>query len=69
MGETQAELKELAQRRTDALLITLWWVKGTMDTYVEIVDLDKQPPAVTEVPVVPPATPNEVFKHPFAHIQ
>lgn len=67
MGETQPELKNLAQRRSDGQLVTLWWVKGTLDTYVEVVDLDKQPPAVTEVPVVPPATPNDVFLHPFAY--
>jgi hypothetical protein len=48
--------------------VTLWWVKGTLDTYVEIVDLKTQPPTVTEVPVLAPATPNEVYQHPFRYI-
>lgn len=66
--EPLAELKELASRKGDSLLVTLWWVKGTLDTYVEIVDLKTQPPTVTEVPVVAPATPNEVYNHPFRYI-
>lgn len=62
-----AELKELDRRRTGALAITLWWVKGTQHTYVEVIDMDAQPPTVTELPVVPPATAADVFNHPYAH--
>lgn len=62
------ELTELNQRRADAMLVTLWWVKGTLETYVEVVDLKTQPPTVTEIPVHPPATPNDVFMHPFRYI-
>jgi hypothetical protein len=59
--EPLVELTELDSRKGDGLLVTLWWVKGTLDTYVEIVDLKTQPPTVTEVPVLAPATPNEVY--------
>lgn len=62
------ELTELDQRRGDSMLVTLWWVKGTLETYVEVVDLKTQPPTVTEVPVHAPATPNEVFMHPFRYM-
>lgn len=62
------ELTELDQRRADGQLITLWWVKNTLHTYVEVVDLKTQPPTVTEIPVVPPATAHEVFAHPFRHL-
>lgn len=66
--EPLVELTELDSRKGDGLLVTLWWVKGTLDTYVEIVDLKTQPPTVTEVPVLAPATPNEVYAHPFRYI-
>lgn len=62
------ELTELAQRKGDGLLVTLWWVKDTLDTYVEVVDLKTQPPTVTEIPVHAPASPNDVFTHPFRYI-
>jgi hypothetical protein len=45
-----AELKELDRRRAGALAITLWWVKGTQHTYVEVIDMDAVPPTVTEIP-------------------
>lgn len=64
----QPELKELAHRKADAHLITLWWVRGTLDTYVEVIDTEQQPPVVYELPVRPPASPNDVFKHPFAYM-
>jgi hypothetical protein len=63
-----AELQELAHRKNDALMVTLWWVKGTLDTYVEVIDLKEQPPRVTEIPVRPPASPNDVFNHPFRYL-
>jgi hypothetical protein len=66
--EPLVELTELAQRRGDSMLVTLWWVKGTLETYVEVVDLKTQPPTVTEVPVQPPTSPNEVFTHPFRYM-
>lgn len=66
--EPLVELVELGQRRGDSMLVTLWWVKGTLDTYVELVDLKTQPPSVTEIPVQAPASPNDVFNHPFRYI-
>jgi hypothetical protein len=66
--EPLVELVELDQRRGDSMLVTLWWVKNTLETYVELVDLKTQPPSVTEIPVQPPASPNDVFNHPFRYI-
>lgn len=61
------ELVELDQRRADRMLITLWWVKDTLHTYVEVVDLKTEPPTVTEIPVEAPATAHQVFEHPFRY--
>lgn len=66
--ERPDELKELAHRCGDNLMVTLWWVRGTLDTYVEVIDLKTEPPTVHEIPVHPPASANEVFKHPFRYI-
>lgn len=68
MEPRPVELTELAQRRGNGLLVTLWWVKGTLDTYVEVVDLKEQPPTVLEIPVQRGANPNDVFTHPYRFI-
>jgi hypothetical protein len=60
-----AELKELDRRRAGALAITLWWVKGTQHTYVEVIDMDAVPPTVTEIPVLEGQKAAEVFNHPM----
>lgn len=62
-----AELKELDTRKGDGMLVTLWWVKNTLHTYVEVVDLKTQPPTVTEIPVLDGQSAADVFKHPFAY--
>lgn len=64
-----AELKELDKRRTGALAITLWWLKGTQHTYVEVIDMDAQPPSVTEIPVLEGQSAADVFNHPFAYAE
>ena len=62
------ELQELDQRRSDEHIITLWWVKNTLHTYVEVMNMKTTPPTMTEIPVVAPATAADVFNHPFAHL-
>lgn len=64
-----AELKELDKRRAGALAITLWWLKGTQHTYVEVIDMDQQPPTVTEIPVLPGQNAAHVFNHPHAYAE
>lgn len=61
-----AEVAELTSRITDKLLVTLWWVRGTMDTYVTITDYDNHTEEVVEVPKG--TLPHEVFRHPFAYL-
>lgn len=63
------ELTELDRRKAGALAITLWWVKGTGHTYVEVIDMDQQPPSVTEIPVLEGQSANHVFNHPYAYAE
>lgn len=62
-------VKELARRHNDKLTVTLWWIQGTMDTYVSVEDDKSVPPQVHRIDVVPPATPNDVFNHPFSYME
>lgn len=64
-----AELHELDQRRGDSMLVTLWWVKNTLHTYVEVVDLKTQPPTVTEIPVLEGQSAGDVFNHPYRYTE
>jgi hypothetical protein len=62
------ETKELAQRKTDALTITLWWVRGTMDTFVTVLDTDQQPPVEYCIDVRQGQLPHEVYQHALAYL-
>jgi len=64
----ERESKELATRRTDGLLVTLWWVKNTIDTYVTVLDIKQEPPVEHTIDVAPGVSPNEVFEHPFRYL-
>lgn len=64
MGE-QFEAKELSRRRTDGLEVVLWWVKGTISTYVEVTD-HKTGADTFYITTPDGVSPNEVFNHPFA---
>lgn len=56
---------ELDSRRSEKLTITLWWVRGTIDTYVTIADLELGSLDVVGVPAG--VGPNQVYNHPFAY--
>jgi len=60
------ETKELDQRRTDKYTVTLWWVKGTIDTFVTVTDYDAQEETVIDIPQ--DKMPHEVYNHPFAYM-
>lgn len=58
------EVRELDQRKSDRLTVTLWWVKGTIDTYVSI--YDDRTKEIDYVGVPDGTAPQEVYNHPFA---
>ena len=57
--------QELSTRKSDGITTSLWWKPGTSETYVTVTD-DKLGEAFT-VSVEAPATPNDVFNHPYAY--
>ena len=59
------ETVELDQRHSNALTVTLWWVKGTIDTYVTVVDANDGQTAFIAVPEG--VAPHQVYNHPFAY--
>lgn len=68
MPNKEPILTELDRRSNDGYMVALWWVQGTLDTFVEVIDTHTEPPTVHEIPVVAPATPAEVYNHPFRFI-
>lgn len=62
------ETKELDQRQADKLTVTLWWVKGTMDTFVTVLDTRTTPPEEFHIDVPKGVLPHAVFQHPFAYM-
>ena len=62
-----SEVVKLSDRFNDRLEVSLWWVRGTIDTYVEVTDYRTEPPSNTIVPVPEGTSPNDVFNHPFAY--
>lgn len=69
MSEQIETIEELASRHSDKLTVTLWWVKGTIDTFVEVVDAKTEPPTLERIPVPIGSSPNDVFNHPYAYAQ
>jgi hypothetical protein len=69
--ETQkqiAETQELDQRRSNCLTVTLWWVKGTMETFVTVLDTKQNPPVEHHIEVPEGENPYHVFHHPMGLI-
>lgn len=62
------ETKELDQRKADYLTITLWWVKGTMETFVTVLDTKRTPPIEHHIDVPEGVLPHVVFQHPMAYL-
>lgn len=62
----EQETQELDSRMADRLKVTLWWVKGTMNTYVTVTDYDKQIELTVETP--DGVLPHHVYKHPFVYM-
>jgi len=65
--------RELSRRLTQhGYEITLWWVRGTIHTFVTIDDcreLESGQREPRQIVVTPEGeSPNQVFKHPFAYI-
>jgi hypothetical protein len=58
-------VRELSQRHNDKLEITLYWVSGTLDTYVELIDNKVNPPLKEIIEVPEGVSPDDVFHHPF----
>lgn len=66
--ETQlSEVVALRDRFSDRLEVTLWWVRDTLETFVEVTDYKTEPPTNTIVPVPEGTSANMVFDHPFAY--
>lgn len=59
----------LSERVTDKLAVTLWWLKGTLDTFVTVDDNSVEPPAHHLVEVPEGINPNRVFRAPFAYME
>lgn len=66
MDNELLETKELDSRRVDRLKVTLWWVKGTMDTFVTVTDFDAQEETVIDIPE--DKKPHEVYNHAMAYM-
>lgn len=67
MSELQPEVPqvfEINRREGDGLTVVLWWVHGTMDTFVQVEDV-RGDDFMVQVPDGVAAC--EVFKHPFAY--
>lgn len=65
LSPEQATLEsvELDQRTNDKLTVTLWWVKGTIETYVTVDDDGNH----SVIPVPEGISPHEVYYHPFSY--
>lgn len=68
MSETLAEVKELDSRKADRLTVTLWWVQGTMETFVTVLDTNPTPPVEHHIEVPEGVLPHAVFQHPFSYL-
>lgn len=68
MENNLLETKELDQRKSDRLTVTLWWVKGTMDTFVTVLDTNSTPPVEHHIEVPDGTMPHDVYEHPFAYL-
>lgn len=62
------ETQELDSRQVDQLTITLWWVKGTMDTFVTVLDTEPDPPVEHTIEVPPGTLPHEVYIHATSYL-
>lgn len=63
-----SELVDLSDRHADGLSVILWWVRGTLETYVTIEDYKIQgEPTTLFVPVPEGVSANNVFYHPFGY--
>lgn len=56
---------ELNRRQNNGLEVILWWVHGTLDTYVEVTDVLENNHFILDIPEG--HTANDVFYHPFAY--
>lgn len=63
------ETKELDSRSADRLTVTLWWVKGTMETFVTVLDTNPTPPVEHHIDVPEGVLPHAVYQHPFAFLE
>lgn len=61
-------VRELAQRQSDKLLVTLWWVQDSLETYVTVEDFKTTPPLKHRVEVPSPDLALQRFYHPLPHI-
>lgn len=59
------QIHELDQRKADALTVTLYWVHGTIDTYVTVHDARDDSTATIQTP--PGIPPQRVYQHPFTY--
>lgn len=61
-------VRELAQRQSDKLLVTLWWITNSMETYVTVEDFGTNPPEKHMINVPSPHLALHRFYHPLSHI-
>lgn len=57
---------ELDRRQGDGLTVILWWLEGTMSTFVEVEDLKDDQHFIVETPEGAKAA--DVFHHPYAYL-
>lgn len=69
MSSELLETKELDSRKNDRLTVTLWWVKGTMDTFVTVLDMNQTPPVEHHIEVPEGVLPHEVYAHPMVYLE
>lgn len=68
MEQKSLETKELDRRQNDKRVVTLWWVKGTMDTFVTVLDMNPSPPVEHHIDVPKGVLPHHVYQHPMAYL-
>lgn len=66
MEQLEPEVLDLDSRMADRLKVTLWWVKGTMNTYVTVTDFDNHEETVIDIPEG--RKPHEVYYHAMAYM-
>lgn len=66
MEAKEPEVLELDSRQNDKVRIALWWVKGTLDTYVTVTDYENQIEVVVDVPKG--ELPHAVYQHAMAYL-